>query len=51
MKQIILQVLEELKDSQINLQSESAREDIAEELYKRLDKYVVDVLELAMTGE
>lgn len=51
MKQIILQVLEELKDSQINLQSESAREDIAEELCKRLDKYVVDVLELAMTGE
>lgn len=51
MKQIILQVLEELKDSQINLQSESTREDIAEELYKRLDKYVVDVLELAMTGE
>ena len=29
MKQIILQVFEELKDSQINLQSESARENIS----------------------
>ncbi len=51
MKKIILQVLEELKDSQINLQSESARENIAEDLYKRLDKYVVDILELSMIGE
>lgn len=36
MKQIILQVLDELKDSQINLASESARQDIANEIYKRI---------------
>lgn len=36
MKQIILQVLDELKDSQINLASECARQDIANEIYKRI---------------
>ena len=36
MKEIILQVLDELKDSQINLASESARQDIANEIYKRI---------------
>ena len=36
MKEIILQVLDELKDSQINLASECARQDIANEIYKRI---------------
>ena len=39
MKQIILQVLDELKDSQINLASESARKGIANEIYKRIKDY------------
>ena len=48
MKEIILQVLDELKDSQINLASESARQDIANKIYERVDEYVVETLAKAI---
>lgn len=48
MKEIILQVLDELKDSQINLASESARQDIANKIHERVDAYVVQTLTKAI---
>ena len=44
MKEIILQVLDELKDSQLNIASESAREYLANKIHKRVDEYVVQTL-------
>ena len=38
MKEQILKVLEELKDSQLNIASESAREFIAEKIASNLNK-------------
>jgi hypothetical protein len=51
MKEIILEVLDELKDSQLNISSESARLMLANKLHEELDKYVVNVLESAIIGE
>ena len=51
MKEIILEVLDELKDSQFNISSESARIMLADKLHDKLDKYVVEVLESAIIGE
>ena len=48
MKEIILQVLDELKDSQINLASESAREYLANKIHERVDAYVVETLTQAI---
>jgi len=44
MKEIILKVLDEFKDSQINLGSESAREFLANKIHERVDEYVVKTL-------
>jgi len=38
MKEQILKVLEELKDSQLNIASESAREFLAEKIVSHLNK-------------
>ena len=40
MKEIILQILDEMKDSQINIASESAREFLANKIIKGLDNYI-----------
>lgn len=40
MKQIILQILDEMKDSQINIASESAREHLADKIMEGLDSYI-----------
>ena len=48
MKEIILQVLDELKDAQINLASESAREYLANKIHERVDEYVVKTLAKAI---
>lgn len=48
MKEIILQVLDELKDSQLNIASESAREYLANKIHERVDEYVVETLAKAI---
>jgi len=40
MKEIILQILDEMKDSQINIASESAREYLADKIMEGLDSYI-----------
>lgn len=55
MKEIILKVLSEVACSntgtcQINLQSESAREMIANKLEPELQKYAQEMVELAVMG-
>jgi len=40
MKEIILQILDEMKDSQINISSESARENLADKIMEGLDSYI-----------
>lgn len=40
MKEIILQILDEMKDSQINISSESAREFLANKIIQGLDNYI-----------
>ena len=40
MKEIILQILDEMKDSQINIASESAREHLADKIMEGLDSYI-----------
>jgi len=40
MKEIILQILDEMKDSQINIASESARENLANKIMQGLDSYI-----------
>jgi len=40
MKEIILQILDEMKDSQINIASESAREFLANKIIQGLDNYI-----------
>tara|TARA_A200000159_G_C7322489_1_gene339417 strand:- start:577 stop:768 length:192 start_codon:yes stop_codon:yes gene_type:complete len=50
MKEIILKVLSEVSLNQLNLQSESAREMIANKLEPELQKYVQEVVEYAVMG-
>jgi len=40
MKEIILQILDEIKDSEINIASESAREFLANKIIQGLDNYI-----------
>lgn len=40
MKEIILQILDEMKDSQMNIASESARENLANKIMQGLDSYI-----------
>ena len=40
MKEIILQILDEMKDSQINIASEHAREHLADKIMEGLDSYI-----------
>ena len=40
MKEIILEILDEMKDSQINIASEHAREHLADKIMEGLDSYI-----------
>ena len=40
MKEIILQILDEMKDSQMNIASEGARENLANKIMQGLDSYI-----------
>lgn len=48
MKEIILKVLSEVSLNQLNLQSESAREMIANKLEPELQKYVQEIVEFSV---
>jgi hypothetical protein len=50
MKEIILKVLNEISLNQLNLQSDSAREMIANKLEPELQKYAQEMVELAVMG-
>lgn len=49
MNEIIMQTLESFKDSQINLNSESARQLLANKLEEDLHKYVNNLVEEAVS--
>mgnify|MGYP003640964904 CR=1 FL=1 len=51
MHEIIIKVLEEIKDDQINMSSEYAREILADKLVEKLDPYLVNVIESVLIGE
>lgn len=50
MREIILNRLEELKNSQINLQSESGRNMVANKILPSLNNYVKETIESIICG-
>jgi|MEHZ01.6.fsa_nt_MEHZ011632596.1_11 hypothetical protein len=50
MKEIILQVLAEIQDSQLNIKSESAREILADKLNNELQAHVSQIIESSIVG-
>ena len=49
MNQIILDTLEEVQDSQINIASLTARQILANKLEENLEQYVTDLVEEAVS--